>query len=52
MYSQVPGTSMTQWERLCASWNATWVGNNKGKGGLVNLSNTKCPSYNKIAEPA
>lgn len=51
MHSQVPGTSMTQWERLCASWNAAWAGNNKGKGGLVNLSTTSCPTYNKIAEP-
>lgn len=47
----VPGTTtMIEWERLAVTWNTNWAMNNKGTGGLVDISKG-CPSYLNIQEP-
>lgn len=51
IHSVIPGTkNTTVWEHLAQSWNINWSLNNKGTGGLVDISKG-CPSYNKITEP-
>ena len=51
MHRIIPGSkNTTEWERLALIWNSNWASNNKGTGGLVDISKG-CPSYNKITEP-
>ena len=52
MHSIIPGGDKndTVWKNLAMSWNLNWSSNNKGTGGLVDISKG-CPSYININEP-
>ena len=48
MHDFVPGSTITNWERMVLSWNSQSAGN---PAAIINLKQVSCPDYTNIFEP-